>query len=154
VRSETLELDLDPACAQSPYEIGREDPARFGHRLEAGRLDDRDTAQVAAVLRDLADTDSDPDLERRDRGSTPAVARDRPLDRHGRPDRAGRTVECGLDAVTRRSEHEAIVGGDLIAEQGVVVALQEIGPILAESVAERSGADHVGEQDPAHARHP
>ena len=87
VHTDLVEPRVDPALAEPLHEVGREDLARRGERLEPGGLDDRDAVGIVVLEDHLAGTEPDPDLERCDRVAPAAVAGDAPLHRDRRRDR-------------------------------------------------------------------
>ena len=142
----------DPALPEPLHEVGHEDLARRGHRLEPRAFDHRDTVDVVVLVGHLARADADADRERRDRVRAIAVFRHGALHGDRGRHRRRRGGERGLRGRRRSIATRAAVRRDRGREDRVVVAAEVVGAVFAEPAPQRTRTDDVGEQDAAHAR--
>src|ERR1700722_2116423 len=97
---------------------------------------DRDAADVVVAQLDLARVYACPHLE--------AQAPQHVADRHGTPDRAGRSIEPGEEAVACRVDLTAVEACELAPDLGVVPAEQLLPSLVAKLDRALRGVDGVG----------
>lgn len=142
-----FERHAAPPLRECPHDVGGEDLARPGERLQPSGLDDRDTVVIAVVDEDLTDRQPDADLEHRDGRCRRAVRGHCTLDGDRGAHGIRRVGEDGLDPVAGPPENLPVVLVDRSGEQPVVGLAQLLGAPVAESGPKLGGRHHVREQD-------
>jgi hypothetical protein len=152
-RAHGREAVVAATARHRPDQVGAEDLSAGCVLAQPGGLDDRESATVVTVERDVTDAEPDSYPLGVDTGAA-RLGRDPALDRDRGRDRVGRRRERCHHAVAQGLHDVASVRVDGVGEQGGVPAVARVCPFLAEHGADLGRVDEIREEHRGRSRYP